>query len=108
MSIEQHEPDLSGQAEQPQAVSPHSDGEDSGQRELDGQRSGSLDADKPTAGPSQGLKKQVNYRLNIDMIEGVQRASIEFSYRQGRKFSQNMIVELALREWLERNGPWGR
>ncbi|UCN12889.1 hypothetical protein [Mycobacterium intracellulare] len=51
-------------------------------------------------------KKQVNYRLDPSLIEELQKASIDYSFRQGQKFSQNRIVELALREWLDANGPW--
>lgn len=53
-----------------------------------------------------GQKKQVNYRLDPSLIEELQKASIDYSFRQGQKFSQNRIVELALREWLDANGPW--
>lgn len=51
-------------------------------------------------------KKQVNYRLDPSLIEELKKASIDYSYRQGQKYSQNMIVELAIREWLDANGPW--
>lgn len=51
-------------------------------------------------------KKQVNYRLDPSLIEELKKASIDYSYRQGQQFSQNRIVELAIREWLDANGPW--
>ena len=58
--------------------------------------------------PPQVIKKQVNYRLDPALIDQIKQASIVFSFHQGRQYSQNQIVDLALRDWLERNGPWGR
>jgi hypothetical protein len=60
------------------------------------------------ADPDSGTaaKKQVNYRLAPGLIEDLKTASIVYSYRQHRQISQNQIVETALREWLDTNGPW--
>jgi hypothetical protein len=60
------------------------------------------------ADPDSGAaaKKQVNYRLAPGLIEDLKTASIVYSYRQHRQISQNQIVETALREWLDTNGPW--
>lgn len=55
---------------------------------------------------SERNKKQVNYRLDPGMINELKRASIVYSFRMGQQHSQNSIVEQAVREWLERNGPW--
>ncbi|KMO82647.1 hypothetical protein [Mycolicibacterium chlorophenolicum] len=51
-------------------------------------------------------KKQVNYRLDPALISELKKASLVHSYRQGRQISQNQIVETALREWLDANGPF--
>jgi hypothetical protein len=51
-------------------------------------------------------KKQVNYRLDPALIGELKKASLVHSYRQGRQISQNQIVETALREWLDANGPF--
>jgi hypothetical protein len=57
------------------------------------------------AQPESG-KKQVNYRLDPSLIEDLKRASIVYSYRQRGRISQNQIVEMAVRGWLDENGPW--
>jgi len=62
-------------------------------------------APEPAPNPERG-KKQVNYRLDPGLIEELKKASIDFSFRQGQQYSQNRIVELAIREWLDANGPW--
>ena len=62
-------------------------------------------ASSPDPTPERG-KKQVNYRLDPGLFEELKKASIDFSYRQGQQYSQNRIVELAIREWLDANGPW--
>jgi len=65
----------------------------------------------PVAAPapsSERGKKQVNYRLDAGLIDDLKRASIVHSFRQGEQYSQNRIVELAVREWLLANGPWDR
>ncbi|MCV7256810.1 hypothetical protein H7J86_32000 [Mycobacterium hackensackense] len=54
----------------------------------------------------QASKKQVNYRLAPALIGELKKASLVHSYRQGRQISQNQIVETALREWLDANGPF--
>lgn len=54
----------------------------------------------------QASKKQVNYRLAPALIRELKKASLVHSYRQGRQISQNQIVEAALREWLDTNGPF--
>jgi hypothetical protein len=51
-------------------------------------------------------KKQVNYRLDPALIDDLKQASIAYSFRQRRQISQNQIVETAVREWLDNNGPW--
>lgn len=51
-------------------------------------------------------KKQVNYRLDPALISELKKASLVHSYRQGRQISQNQIVETAVREWLDANGPF--
>jgi hypothetical protein len=62
---------------------------------------------RPTAdSPSEQGKKQVNYRLHPALTDKLKSASIEYSYRQGRQYSQNAIVELAIQQWLDANGPW--
>lgn len=62
----------------------------------------------PAAPSSERGKKQVNYRLDPGLIDDLKRASIVHSFRQGEQYSQNRIVELAIREWLIANGPWDR
>jgi hypothetical protein len=54
----------------------------------------------------QASKKQVNYRLAPALIGELKKASLVHSYRQGRQISQNQIVETAIREWLDANGPF--
>lgn len=54
----------------------------------------------------QASKKQVNYRIAPALIAELKKASLVHSYRQGRQISQNQIVETALREWLDANGPF--
>lgn len=61
-----------------------------------------LQESQPTA-----LKQQVNYRLDPAVIKTIKQASIDYSYRQGQRISQSQLVELALQDWLDRNGPWG-
>lgn len=51
-------------------------------------------------------KKQVNYRLDPVLIDDLKKASIVYSFQQRRQISQNQIVETAVREWLDTNGPW--
>jgi hypothetical protein len=58
------------------------------------------------AGASATAKKQVNYRLDPALIDDLRQASIAYSFRQRRQISQNQIVETAVREWLDSNGPW--
>ncbi|OBK36988.1 hypothetical protein A5658_04845 [Mycobacterium sp. 1245111.1] len=60
----------------------------------------------PDAGAGATAKKQVNYRLDPVLIEDLKQASIVHSFRQRRQISQNQIVETAVREWLDNNGPW--
>lgn len=55
---------------------------------------------------SEQSKKQVNYRLHPALTDKLKSASIEYSFRQGRQYSQNAIVELAIKQWLDANGPW--
>lgn len=65
----------------------------------------------PAAAPapsSERGKKQVNYRLDPRQIDDLKRASIVHSFRQGEQYSQNRIVEEAIREWLILHGPWDR
>jgi hypothetical protein len=58
------------------------------------------------AGTSATTKKQVNYRLDPVLIDDLRNASIVYSFQQRRQISQNQIVETAIREWLDSNGPW--
>ncbi|MDD4866490.1 MAG: hypothetical protein PHQ28_05000 [Mycobacterium sp.] len=67
---------------------------------------GSPQAAAAEAAPASSTKKQVNYRLGEDIINDLKKASIVYSYRQQRQVSQNQIVETAVREWLDANGPW--
>ncbi len=65
-------------------------------------------AAEPADEAKKNRKQQVNYRLDPALPERLKHASIEFSYRQGRQYSQNAIVELAIEAWLDANGPWQR
>jgi hypothetical protein len=58
------------------------------------------------AGAGATAKKQVNYRLDPGLIDDLKKASIVYSFQQRRQISQNQIVETAVREWLDNNGPW--
>jgi hypothetical protein len=58
------------------------------------------------SGAGAAAKKQVNYRLDPILIDDLKKASIVYSFQQRRQISQNQIVETAVREWLDNNGPW--
>ncbi len=61
----------------------------------------------PLAAPAPDrVKKQVNYRISPELTDQLKTASIEYSFRQGRQYSQNAIVEMAIQAWLDANGPW--
>ncbi len=60
----------------------------------------------PPSTTSDHGKKQVNYRMHPEQIEALRRASIVHSFRMGEKYSQNRIVEEAVQQWLDANGPW--
>ena len=45
-------------------------------------------------------------RVTPEQIEALRRASIVHSFRMGEKYSQNRIVEEAVQQWLDANGPW--
>jgi hypothetical protein len=62
-------------------------------------------ASRPTPTSERG-KKQVNYRLDPALIDDLRTASIVHSFRKKEQYSQNRIVEEAVRVWLEANGPW--
>lgn len=64
-----------------------------------------LVASRPAPTSERG-KKQVNYRLDPALIDDLRTASIVHSFRKKEQYSQNRIVEEAVRVWLEANGPW--
>lgn len=61
----------------------------------------------PTPEPAATQKpEQVNYRLDPALIDELRLASLVYSHRKRKRISQNKIVDMAIRAWLEEHGPW--